>query len=499
MTRLRYVRDTVAKSISAHCDVEGCFWSKSPLPVWTVDSDLYREVPSLVIGTVDKFAQLARNAESGVIFGGGGRFRKPDLIIQDELHLISGPLGTMTGLYEVAIDRLCTKDGVVPKIIASTATIRQASTQIRALFDRSTCLFPSPVLDAGNSGFAVEDAYAPGRLHLGVTTSGRSGKFALQAVAASLIQTAGSPDMPDDTRDDFWTTIAYFNSLRELGGTLVLMNDDVIDSIKNIAARRGETPRDIAELIELTSRVGSSELKKYLDQLERRHGDPECCDVALASNMISVGVDVPRLGSMIVFGQPKGMAEYIQATSRVGRRKGGPGGIVITLYNNGKNRDRAHYETFQTWHRAMYRQVEATSVTPFAPRARGKALHAVLVILARHLIGSMRDEPRNAPEKADELNRIITEITKRARSVDSDEAVEVEEELLDFLEKWIGSSSELESYWKERTPNKSLLIGAEKASEIRANRGMYVNRAEPTPNSMRNVEPGTMFKLLEER
>src|SRR5690606_7136560 len=182
--------------------------------------------------------------------------------------------------------------------------------------------------------------------------------------------------------------------------------------------RRDESPRVLTEPMELTSRVSSSKIKEYLDQLTRRFNQEGACDVVLASNMISVGVDVPRLGTMVVNGQPKGIAEYIQATSRVGRRRGGPGGLVLTIYNNAKSRDRSHYETFRTWHMALYREVEATSVTPFAPRAREKALHTTLVIMARHLIPELNHRASAVGKYTDQLEEFIDYVVDRADQID---------------------------------------------------------------------------------
>jgi hypothetical protein len=496
--KLLWSADTNRREIHAFCDDPGCLWNSTPLPVWTVDDSIYEKTPSLVIGTIDKFAQIARRKETRRLFGSGTGFRAPDLIIQDELHLISGPLGTLAGLYEVAIDRLCSDGTSKPKIIASTATIRQASSQIYALFHRKTCLFPPPILDASNSGFSVDDDTLPGREYVGLTTAGRSAKFALQAVAASVMQAALSKEISDDVRDDLWTLVTYFNSLRELGGALVLMQDDVNNSLANYATRRGEEARDIDEPMELTSRVSSSEIKEYLDQLSRRFSEQGCCDVVLASNMISVGIDVQRLGVMIVNGQPKGIAEYIQATSRVGRREQGPGGLVITIHNNAKARDRSHFETFRTWHMALYREVEATSVTPFAPRARQKALHAALVILARHMIPELSGSVRDVNQHEGALENFIEYITERANDIDSPEAVSVGDELREFLERWSLSSQAYKYYWNDMAWNKSLMISAEKAAELQARQGVYQGRAVPTPNSMRNVEPGTLFKLEEQ-
>ena len=361
------------------------------LPIWTVDEEVYRHSPALLIGTVDKFAQIVRNMRTRALFGGGTGSAPPDLIVQDELHLISGPLGSIAGLYEVAIDELCRRDDVRPKIVGSTATIRRAEDQIQALFDRATYQFPSPGLDAGNSGFAVTDQAHPGRLYVGITTAGRSATYMLQALAASLLQAATDPSASPEERNFYWTQVVYFNSLRELGHALVLMQDDVPVSIRQIGARRGESPRAVGVPAELTSRVPSYEIRDMLDRLEIDADNPEAVTLLLASNMISVGMDIPRLGLMIVNAQPKTLSEYIQATSRVGR--GNVPGLIITMYNNMRARDRSHYETFETWHRSFYRDIEATSVTPFASRAQDKAVHAVLVALARHKIPGMDQRP----------------------------------------------------------------------------------------------------------
>jgi hypothetical protein len=497
-TLLTWRIDHGNKQVVANCDNPECLWHKSPLPIWTIDSSVYEHTPSLVIGTVDKFAQIARNPNTSQLFGRNTNYRQPDLIIQDELHLISGPLGTLAGIYEVAIDKLCSNGDVIPKIIASTATIRQASSQIRDLFNRDTCLFPPPILDARNSGFAVEDQSDPGRQYLGITTAGRSAKFALQAATASLMQTVKSDDISEKVRDDFWTMVTYFNSLRELGGALVLMQDDVGNSLVDYANRRGEQPRKISEPMELTSRVNSAEINEYLHKLERKYNEADACDVVLASNMISVGVDVPRLGTMIVNGQPKGIAEYIQSTSRVGRRRGGPGGLVLTIYNNAKCRDRSHFETFNTWHMALYREVEATSVTPFAPRSREKALHAILVILARHLIPELNEGVAAVENHIDQFEDFIEYIVDRADDIDKEETQNVEYALQAFLEKWQANAGIYQQYWNDRAYNKSLMLSAEKAAELKSRSGTYYGRAIPTPNSMRNVEPSSLY-ILEEK
>src|SRR6201999_1073489 len=153
-------------------------------------------------------------------------------------------------------------------------------------------------------------------------------------------------------------------------------------------------------------------------------------DVVLATNMLSVGVDIPRLGLMLVNGQPKTMAEYIQATSRVGR--GAVAGLVVPVLNSAKPRDRSHFETFRTWHSTLYREVEATSVTPFASRARDRALHAVLVAVVRHLVANRLNSPVLDDVSIASAEELIKQVANRARRVDPFET-DVETELQERL------------------------------------------------------------------
>jgi hypothetical protein len=462
----------------------------TPLPIYTVDEDIYAAKPTLVLGTVDKFAQIVRSQAAGPLFDAGGV--PPDLIIQDELHLISGPLGTMVGLYEAGIDRLFWCGEQPPKVIGSTATIRRAAEQVKALFDRRVCQFPPPAVDHTDSGFAVPEPAdgLPGRLYAAVSTAGRSAKFTLQAVSASLLQSGKAAFNDDGRRDPYWTLLTYFNSLRELGGALVLMQDDVPDAIRLYSQRRAERRKErrTLDIQELTSRRTQKEVRDMLEDLAVGADRDGALDVVLASNMVSVGVDIQRLGLMLVNGQPKGVAEYIQATSRVGRRHPG---LVICLLNNGKTRDRSHFETFRTWHGTLYRDVEASSVTPFASRARDRALHAALVVAARHLVPGLDRNPRLDVNQVAAIERLIDDIAARASDIDATETA-VRVELERFLQLWRTRGSAL--WWEDRSPGRSLLISAEAAATLRA-QGLDARGAVPTPNSMRNVEAGVPFRL----
>lgn len=489
------------------CPNTDCETHGTPLPVQTVDDYILRHPPSLLIGTIDKFAQLPRKKEIRALFGAAEE-PGPGLIIQDELHLISGPLGSVAGLYETAIDLLCSRGGIRPKVIGSTATIGQAARQVRALFDRDVLQFPPPGYNARDSFFAVRDPDLPDRRYVGLCTAGRSPKFALQAVAAALLQAAGKlvdEGVPGDKLDPYWTLVLYFNSLRELGGAHVLMQDDVPRQMEFLKTRLGGARRPLEDaLVELSSRVNSRDLPAELRALETALSDagdpwaPQPRDVVLASNMISVGVDVSRLGLMLVNGQPKATAEYIQATSRVGRQTDG---LIFTLYNFARPRDVSHFEHFSAYHGALYRNVEATSVTPWAPRARDKALHAVLVAAVRHLAPHMAGDESAALFDADdrEVRRLFEWIVARAQSASFGiEGAEARQDLQDLITQWARRSRDARAagtallYWERKAPfgrtRPHLMSSAEEGARSR-------QQSWPTPNSMREVEPSTAFTL----
>lgn len=438
--------DTATERTTLYCgDAFGrCLFSQkqSPgegIPALVVDEEIYRRLPSLLIATVDKFAQMPWNGKTEMLFGrvdgrcprhgfrspeiedgdfhprrGNlppvrtepfGNLRPPDLVIQDELHLISGPLGTLVGLYETAVDELSSWEvegrRVRPKVIASTATIRNARQQIHNLFLRHVEVFPPHGTDADDNFFARRhepSAETPGRCYLGICAPGKRLKVALIRVYVAYLAAAQQLYERYGAAADPWMTlVGYFNSMRELGGMRRLVEDDVSARLRRMD-ERGLARRRSPLLEELTSRKSATDIPAMLDLLEVgfdpaaeerrknarargvRDAEPQPLDVLLATNMISVGVDVRRLGLMVVSGQPKSTSEYIQATSRVGRSTPG---VVCTVFNWARPRDLSHYERFEHYHATFYKHVEALSVTPFAPRALDRGLSALLVSLIR--------------------------------------------------------------------------------------------------------------------
>jgi ATP-dependent helicase YprA (DUF1998 family) len=391
-----------------------------------------------VIATADKFARIAWRDDVAALFNRDKdrlwqNTPPPELVIQDELHLISGPLGTLAGLYEAAVDIACAQ----PKIIASTATIRRAQEQGQALFGRGVAQFPPSGLDARDSWFAVQAPAErrPSRLYVGLLAPGLSQATLLIRAYASLLHNAQHLPCPDEgVRDAYWTLLGYFNSLRLLGAAELQVNADVNERLRTLAARDGVEPRRVLPT-EITSRVPSSDLPALLGALGRSLRTGSALDVPLATNIISVGVDFDRLGLMAVTGQPQTTAEYIQATSRVGRAHPG---LVVTLFNAARSRDLSHYENFVSYHSALYRQVESTSVTPFAARARDKALHAAFLGLARLLHPEIRDntDAKDVNEFSSQLDSVREQLVQRIRRISPVEADHADAEIRAFVEHW---------------------------------------------------------------
>ena len=487
-----------AMRLSTYCTHPDCPYH-SGLPVVLIDDDIYRTPPSFLLGTVDKFARLAWEAKAGAIFGANTQNLPPGLIIQDELHLINGPLGTIVGIYEAAIDELASRrPGFIPKVIAATATIRSASEQVRAIYDREVAIFPPPGLNASDSYFARDDHSRPGRLYVGVFSDTHSGQMTVARVLAALLHAPDALGLVNDReRDAYWTLVGYHNSLRELGKVLTLASDDVPNWMRTFRGNNGEVRRIGGDAIqELTSNRSGSELVELLARLER----PLDISVLLATNMLSVGVDIDRLGLMFVNGQPKSTSEYIQATSRVGRS--GVPGLIVTYYASSKPRDRSHYERFQSYHQALYRAVEPMSVTPFAEPARRRALHAALVIIVRHRLGLAEEE--SAPDfKAldPEIRAQVKEyLLGRIKSIDPSE-YERSKDMYEQLEsEWLNKSERNNLRYGERSRQFTRLImpfeetSGPRPPVQRSGRDFPEWR---TLNSMRNVDQSVVIQNID--
>ena len=427
-----------------HCIDPECEFGADPrpLPCNVVDEALYAQPPSLLIGTIDKFARVAWEERTGAFFGASTRTRPgsrpPELVIQDELHLITGPLGSVAGLYEAGLDTLLVRRGVRPKYIASTATIRMAREQVRRLYARELAVFPPPGLSQDDSYFAQTDRERPGRLYVGYLAPMLDQQHCMAPLAAALLAGPqavfdGDSD-PDDLLDAWWTLVVYHGSLKGVGNSHNAFVTDVRDFGRRLMAELQEALRTRSagdsedatgevdlpsdrfrspRVAQLTSRRTAEDNAETFERLAQPREQDDCLDAVLATNMVSVGLDVARLALMIVNGQPLTTAEYIQASSRVGRAD--VPGLVFANYYRHQARSLSHYETFRPYHESFYRFVEPSSVTPFTWQVRSRALHAALVIAVRHVCEDLRSNTsagrfdRDAPE----VRAVIAELARR--------------------------------------------------------------------------------------
>lgn len=464
--------NTDPKTVLFRCSDVRCEFGKAnklsrkpPLPIVVIDEDLLDSPPNLLIGTVDKFAMLAWNPKVRSFFGINARGKHtglpPTLIIQDELHLISGPLGSMVGAYETVIETLCRKDGkghIRPKIVASTATISRSREQIRHLYAREeSMLFPPSGLDVEDSFFSKvargpDGTLLPGRQYVGIMAPGHGSLQTTQSrVYASIAQNAALIDDEPASIDPWWTLLCFYNAIRELGAAASLFVSDVREYLRIIIDREGIDYKNIRKLFnvsELTSRIRSDQVPIELEALERKliNDEPldgaknrDVIDACLASNIIEVGVDVARLSVMAIVGQPKTTSQYIQVSSRVGRDPRKPG-LVTVMYGQSKPRDRSHYERFRQYHQKIYSHVEPTSVTPFSPPAVDRALHGIVVSLVRQLgdidLDSRRPDPFPLFDTSELKQVLLKMLEERVNSVSPEEEGNVFKVLDSRLREW---------------------------------------------------------------
>lgn len=538
--------DLESKSVKIYCDDKHCLHYKygngttslMPVPVYLVDEEIYQRCPTVILATVDKFAVLPWKPEANALFGRVDRkcprhgfvamgakhsshqataelsatklssikpFAPPELIVQDELHLITGPLGTIYGAYETMIEDLCTyeKNGVRirPKYVASTATIRNAMDQIRCLYGRTKSMqFPANGFEIGDSFFIKEipTDEKPFRKYVGISAIGQSMKTTTLRTYAIILQTVN--ELKNDPKyseyfDPYYTLIGYFNSIRELGGTVRLLQDDIPKRLNRLTRKYGfKAPRYLNRRIEITSRISSSKIAESLNKLEVDSKSKECLDTAIATNMIAVGMDVDRLGLMTVMGQPKQNSEYIQATSRIGRQHPG---VVFTMYNPYRPRDLSHYENFVGYHSQLYRYVEGTTATPYSARARDRVLHALIIAAIRLKLPQYADnlDARKIPSlTSEEKSLVINTILERLAIVNPNARKDAAREIEIFIGDWKMLAA-------QRQPL-TYYVGANLLNRYQRLMNFYGEISSPTEkptlNSMREVESSAALYYYEE-
>ena len=495
------------KRFTFSCYDENCDFHSNNLPIYLIDDTIYKVSPDLLIGTIDKFASLPWNEKAIASFQSLENKLAPELIVQDELHLISGPLGSVSGMYEILIDSLfenkMNNKVVKAKLVGSTATISKAEEQIKSLYARKSYLFPPQTNQIENNFFSIEDEESDGRKYVGLfCSSSTSPQITLSKIISSILVSGKYLELNSensDIVDPYWTQLIYFNSIRELMAGASLINDDVRDYKNAIYSKKGyslfnkEYYRNV-KWQELTSRKQSSEIPEILSQLflEKKIDEKyKALDICLATNMIQVGIDIPRLSLMIINGQPKTTSEYIQASSRVGRKGGSPG-IVFTILSPFKARDRSHYEHFKSYHQSIYNYVEPTSVTSHSDPVRKRCLHAVIIGLCRLWDLNLRMSPRPTPseELKKRVKDCILNYVKKADEGHPDEVEKTEKEISKIFNKWENISPNHYGSMSLSQKNRDILMypaGGEKLPD-----------AEPfeTLTSMRNVDKECNAKLL---
>jgi len=502
----------INKTFKFVCPNSDCNFSaiSSPLPIMVVDDQLYKTPPTLLLGTIDKFASLPWE-ERAISMLNKKDYLSPDLIIQDEMHLISGPLGSIAGMYEIFINALTGKKIgnkiIYAKIIGSTATISRAETQIKNLYARKSNIFPPQVNSLEDSFFSYEDTDAIGRKYVGIFCPSATSPLITQAKIISTMCLAVNDvkathsDKPDQYKlyDPYWTHLVYFNSIRELMSGSSLINQDVWGNINGEYIRKGITKdhlgddckkfrRSIYTPKELTSRVGGTEIPEILSDLFIEASDKKAVDLCMATNMIQVGIDIPRLGLMSIIGQPKTTSEYIQASSRIGRRFPG---LVLNLLSPFRPRDRSHYEKFHSYHQNLYKFVEPTSITSNSHAVRTRCLPAVVIGLSRLWGDVQRINPTIPDEKLKE--KITKYILKYVDESDKNHHEEVENTknaINNIFDKWESMSPQ--NYGKMSSNEKAVLMiaaGKEKSPE-----------GDPFQllTSMRNVDKECQAEILKE-
>ncbi len=552
-----YTINEKGKSVEIHCSDSYCMFSKTSgrtIPVYLVDEEIYAKCPTVIISTVDKFARLPWSEQVGLLFGRTDRccsrcghiaigekhpgrhnadtsaglnkastsecksFYPPELIIQDELHLITGPLGTIYGGYETVVEEMCCieRNGrkIRPKYVVSTATIKNAGEQIKFLYGREKFdQFPPSGFDTRDSFFIkevplpkdnlatvstdklqemIDEGEKPFRQYVGICASGQSVKTTLIRLYSIILQT--SLDLSKDSEfedyiDPYYTLIGYFNSIRELGGAVRLLDDDIASRIRVVKNKYNSIAQryiGIDGKKEITSRIPSWEIAQVLEKLavpyDKNKEKQNCYDVVIATNMIAVGMDVDRLGLMTVVGQPKQNSEYIQATSRVGRQHPG---IIFTVYNPYRPRDLSNYENFVGFHSQMYRYVEGTTATPFAARARDRVLHALVVALLRLKIEEIADNSGAScinDISEDEINEIKSMILERVKVISPTAYADTEDEIDTFLSTWKSIAKSEKLYFFVPT------VADDKKRLLTYYGEFYADKEKPTLSSMRDVE-----------
>jgi len=485
--------------LNSFCLNSKCCFSeeKNGLPIVLVDEDIYNRPPTILFATVDKFAMLAWKGEATNLFNQNAN-RKPDLIIQDELHLLNGTLGSLVGLFENAMLALCSTENQKPKIIASTATVKNVDKQILGLYGRGARIFPQYATNSDDTFFSKVIPESK-RKYIGVLPTGKTTVVTNLQLLASLMYARleiWQQSTNKEDADNFWTILSYFKSLKEIGRFANKINSELKPTVKQLQVRYLNDNYLLANNyqklsyrnVELTSRIPNEKIKKNLDKLDTQFDGSlekhKSYDIVLATNMISVGLDVSRLGVMLMNGMPPNTAEYIQASSRVARKYEG---VVFTLYDPFNTRDISFYEDFVQFHKTFYKQVEPLSVTPFAENALDKMLFTMILAYFRHTTQYTANNMANALINDDVKKELKTNLKKifSAHKFAEQDLELINEKIDEILKSWrykVESQNDLKYYWKDHKKESLVTPLQEKINDSDVLVAMQ---------SMRSVEPNS--------
>lgn len=551
---LEWEERTVGRKKERNFICKHTFCFRRGLPILLCDDYVYETPPTLLFGTIDKFAMIAHKVaadldkDSRRLFTYNGL--TPDLIIQDELHLLSGPLGSAAGLFECAIDQLCTRTITIngksvkvrPKIISSTATTRNTELQIRALYGRGVNVFPKNGINYDDSFYAFYKRnpdnpllFSSKRKYVGIMPTGRTAMYCQLRLASCFLAHRAIFERDNHNQlsnndfqkavDYYFTLVSYFNSKKDVGTTDAQFTSEFPKYTRQILKRtiRPEymlncyyAYNESFSKQELTGRLGGEEVVNALSDVQEKwetekrdvhyvgeevYSGITPPDFVLATNMISVGIDVSRFNCMIINSMPRNKAEYIQATSRVARDEPG---IVFTLHNPFRARDVSHYEKFREFHEKLYYYVEPISITPFSRKSIERYLPLYLGTIIRHNrqwgLSTDADVSSINPQVIEQIESVVKDyfswLAKKSEGLDgqlrdvitTDSVNEIVHFVHKALAEWDNKKSSLNTFCSR--PRVSSLYTAVDAYEDEKSKTCWV-----VPTSLRIVPVESVLKI----
>ncbi|WP_404786905.1 helicase-related protein [Altericista sp. CCNU0014] len=458
------------------CTQPCCAFPNGEIPIYVIDNEVYRYLPCVVVGTIDKLASLGNQRKLSQVFGqvdgrctlhhyykgkccqkdcSGGQLLRPGrpqglsgptLFVQDELHLLKEGLGTFDGHYETFTQQLQQEfdlSSPTLKVIASSATIEAFKRQVKHLYGRDEArIFPGLGPNLQESFYAQTRDY-PSRLFVGILPHNKTifntileliefyhrETHYLKSLQTSEPNPYGGRLNPGSSEwhhlmDFYITSLTYFLANRELDSIRVDLDGDVNPNLQ---------PDLELEISQLTGGTSTDEVTRILEKLEQTGTSNLTADTVLATSMISHGVDVDRFNGMIFYGMPRQNAEYIQASSRVGRSHVG---IVFNCLHPARERDQSHYTYFVKFHEFLGQLVEPVAINRWAKFSVNRTLPGLFMGVLLQLIANRSGI--NNPNSYYMLDFVKQEITRG--NLDINQFIPILERA--YLVQAVGSVSE---------------------------------------------------------